>query len=517
MKLIIKPNVTVLFVFLFINSTWGQTIKQGVSLVNIGLDYGEHIVGFRNYIKLDKSRTYSRIFEWTNEQMNRPISISLWYPSKKNVESQSALTVLDYMEIFKEEYEWENLPNDQILNWFFYANTPVHQRHLNEKTQAYLDIPENNGKYPVIVYAPSLEASSIENFALCEMLASHGYVVISSPSRGADNQSFNRHPIVNIETQARDIEYLVGEAISLPFVDAQKIGTMGFSFGGLSNVLAQVRNTSIKANVSLDGTIKYLYEEIKKSPFFNIDKVDVPFIHFAQKDIPKQVMEKKGIDPSLANKFHFYDELTNSEAYQLKFHNMTHSYFSTLGVLFETRDTIQDKSDNEIMYSYKLVSLYTLSFLNAYLKNDQKGKQFINNSPAQNGIDNKLITQISKKPGKQTMTFQDFNEAAIKQSYNNLESLLTSFKNQDEKFILHEDRLNNLGLQLIFHPTKSNDGIKVFEFATKIFPNSANLWDSLAEAYLLVGNEKQAIISFEKSLEINPSNINAINRLAELR
>jgi len=53
--------------------------------------------------------------------------------------------------------------------------------------------------------------------------------------------------------------------------------------------------------------------------------------------------------------------------------------------------------------------------------------------------------------------------------------------------------------------------------AIKLYPNSANLFDSLAEGYLFVGSKDKAIENFEKSLELNTQNQNAIDRLKQLR
>lgn len=69
----------------------------------------------------------------------------------------------------------------------------------------------------------------------------------------------------------------------------------------------------------------------------------------AQKNIPEQVLKEDNINRTLNHNFEFYDSIQNSIAYKLKFHNLTHSSFSSLGVLFEQRDPRQDKSDVEIM------------------------------------------------------------------------------------------------------------------------------------------------------------------------
>ncbi|WP_257659280.1 prolyl oligopeptidase family serine peptidase [Parapedobacter lycopersici] len=507
-----KINLFIILLCLGINLTYGQTSLKGIDLKN-----GNYTVGFTHYLTTDSTRTYTRIFDWSNTSIPRPVPVSVWYPSEANRESVKTMTVLNYMEILKEEEEWEYLPDDQILNWFYYANTPANQDHLKEHTTAHKGIGPATGKFPVVVYAPSYQASSIENFALCEYLASRGYIVIASPSRGTENRFLEGGTEKDMETQARDIEFLLKEVGKLPNADIDRIATMGFSFGGLSNVLSQMRNEVIKAIVSLDGSVKYQYNTLKRSSFFDIEKVDVPFIHFAQKDIPKQVLKEDNIDSTLSHHFEFYDSLVYSKAYQLKFHNLTHSYFSTLGVLFQERDKRQDKSDLEIMESYKWVSVYTLKFLDGFLKNDNDALSFLENSPVENGINEGLIIQQTKNPQDKPFTFQDFNTLASKQDYENLKELYDSISKKNPSVQLSEGDFNNLGLQLVFNPSTSRQGINIFLLAINIFPHSANLFDSLAEAYLFLGNKSKAIESFEKSLSLNPQNQHAVDRLKQIR
>jgi len=495
---------------IFSTSVFGQVFPKDFTL-----QHGTYNVGFKNYQKTDATRTYKKVFHWTNKSIPRPISISIWYPSTEVTENKT--TILSYLEVFKAEQEWEHLPNEHLLNWFKY---PVNNEHnnaiLNTTTHAFQHNNVANGKFPVIIYAPSYEASSIENFVLCEYLASHGYVVISSPSRGADTKYFTGGTEKDLEAQARDIEFLLQEVLTLPYVDSEKIATMGFSFGGLSNVLAQMRNDDIKAIVSLDGSIRYNYKTLKTSPFSDITKVDVPFIHMAQKEIPEAVLKTDKIDPELNTEFEFYDSLVHSNAYKLKFHDLTHSNFSSFGILFRPRDKRQDKSDKKILASYKLVSNYTLHFLNAYVKEDSNSLQFLENTPKQNGISSELLSKTFKKALPKPFTFQDFNDLAAKQQYKNLESLYQKVLEKHPNLELAEWKLNNLGLQLTFNPKTSSQGILVFKLAVYIYPTSANLYDSLAEAYLFMNDKKNAIFNFKKSLALNPENQNAINRLKQL-
>lgn len=487
-----------------------------VSLKMINLNYGPWPVGFKHEVTYDSTRTYKRIGDWNNKSLPRPIPVSIWYPAQSTGTKSPPMNVLSYMQILKEEEEWEHLPDERILDWFSYANTPDNQLHMKENCTAYRGLSAARGKFPVIIYAPSFQASSIENFLLCEYLASQGYVVISSPSRGTETRQMEAGTEKDMETQARDIEFLIGRCGRYPFVDREKLATMGFSFGGLSNVLSQMQNTAIKAIVSLDGTIRYQYPILKKSAYADIERVNVPFLHLAQKNIPASVLLEDKLDTTLNSAFDFYDDLVNSEAYSLKCHDMTHSYFSTLGVLFQSRDPRQDKSDREIMTSYRWVSVYALQFLNAYLKDDRKALAFINNSPTTNGIPEKLLSYRHKSAKQKDFSFEDFNAMAAAARYTSLSELFDTVIVAHSSFKPKEWQLNNLGLQLLFKHKNALNGVQVLKFATKLYPGSANLFDSLGEAYKFTSQNDLAKEAFKTSLSLDSTNTNAIQRLKEL-
>lgn len=79
-----------------------------------------------------------------------------------------------------------------------------------------------------------------------------------------------------------------------------------------------------------------------------------------------------------------------------------------------------------------------------------------------------------------------------------------------------EGGLNTFGYELL---TAGNvDGaIRVLTLATKEFPESANAWDSLAEACMKAGDNVRAQQYYEKSLSLNPKNRNAQEMLTKLR
>ncbi|HUR30184.1 MAG TPA: DUF2911 domain-containing protein [Saprospiraceae bacterium] len=67
-----------------------------------------------------------------------------------------------------------------------------------------------------------------------------------------------------------------------------------------------------------------------------------------------------------------------------------------------------------------------------------------------------------------------------------------------------EVELNQYGYQLL-NQNQYDDAIKILAANTKRFPDSANAWDSLGEAYALKGDKENAIKNFKKSLSMNPS------------
>ena len=66
-----------------------------------------------------------------------------------------------------------------------------------------------------------------------------------------------------------------------------------------------------------------------------------------------------------------------------------------------------------------------------------------------------------------------------------------------------ESDLNGLGYRLLA-ANKINDAIAVFKLNVEAYPNSANVYDSLAEAFLATGDRLAAIENYKKALSINP-------------
>ena len=78
-----------------------------------------------------------------------------------------------------------------------------------------------------------------------------------------------------------------------------------------------------------------------------------------------------------------------------------------------------------------------------------------------------------------------------------------------------EATLNNLGYLLV-KKEKFDDALKVFQLNTEMYPESANAWDSLGEAWAKKGDALRAVTCYQKSLQLNPKNENARKMLKKL-
>jgi len=99
-------------------------------------------------------------------------------------------------------------------------------------------------------------------------------------------------------------------------------------------------------------------------------------------------------------------------------------------------------------------------------------------------------------------------DAAIQQ-YRGLKATQPTVYNFDE------NELNALGYDLI-KSRKLDAAVRVFQLNVEAYPQSGNVYDSLAEAYMDEGNKPVAIADYNKSLQVNPKNRNAVQMLKKL-
>ncbi len=83
------------------------------------------------------------------------------------------------------------------------------------------------------------------------------------------------------------------------------------------------------------------------------------------------------------------------------------------------------------------------------------------------------------------------------------------------EYDLGQGELNQLGYSLL-QGGHVDDAIAIFNLNLEAFPQSWNVYDSLAEAYAAKGQKALAIKNYAHSIELNPENVNGIKKLHEI-
>ena len=162
----------------------------------------------------------------------RPLQTLIWYPSLES--SGEPMRVGDYVRLADTEIHF-NAPDEKENRWrsLLKASFDIPLRAVQEAKPA-------KGHYPVLIYAPSDSSVSWENADLCEYLASHGYVVLASPSMGVATRDMT-DDLDGINAQARDISFLITYARSLPDTDLSEVAMVSWSWGGIQPVCLSTR------------------------------------------------------------------------------------------------------------------------------------------------------------------------------------------------------------------------------------------------------------------------------------
>ena len=133
---------------------------------------------------------------------------------------------------------------------------------------------------------------------------------------------------------------------------------------------------------------------------------------------------------------------------------------------------------------------------------------FTNNDPALKAIFN---YSPKKELTEQLMDALNANDVAL------AAKRFREFVNDPVNTYLNaENVMNSFGYRLM-GMKRLDHAIEIFKLNTEAYPQSSNVWDSLGEAYMNKGNKELAIKNYEKSLELDASNANAVQMLKKLR
>ena len=478
---------------------------------------GPDAVGLKVVEQYDFSRTYRPLIDELGKayqgERARPLQTLIWYPAQKS--NGKARTVGDYSDLLATETSFGKPELWSDWKWWIEGMKPT----LKDSMWAVRDAPLLAGRFPVVIYAPSLSSMSWENADICEYLASHGYVVVASPSTGARSRDMTVD-LAGIDAQAQDISFLIGYARTLPDTEMSEIAVAGFSWGGISNLFAAARDNRIDALVALDGSMRYFPGLVKAATDVHPEQMTIPMMFFYQgsttlEKIARQKPNKDTDGPNVLNAWTHGDLITVEDIALV--HTEHGSMFQRNERIWKNyaRSHKADYTRADGMVGYAWIARYTLEFLDAYLKRDAQAMAFLKKTPAEVGVPPHMMT-VNFRAAKGIPASLDALRAEVgRQGFDHAAAIYAAMLKEQPDFKLDEDAVLRWGSDLM-EKNHLAEAIEVLKLDVQVFPSSSNSYDSLGEAYMKAGQTQLAIESYKKSLELNPGDDEAKEKLKEL-
>ena len=499
--------------FLFTHSAGASPAASSFTFPN---PPGPFAVGFKAVHQYDHARAYrTEVDALTGKRYDgeraRPVQTLVWYPASG---PGKPLVYGDYLQLTGSEDDFSRTEvqaarlADSIVRNDYFSVSGVEQGKaaLRGPMRAQGNAGATQGSFPVVLYAPSLSAPAAENADLCEYLASHGYVVIASPSMGTRARAM---PIdlEGAETHAADIAFLVRYARSLPQADTKRLALVGYSWGGLANVLAAAKDPRIKALVDLDGSVRAYPDLIAAAKYVTPATIRLPMLFAGGRPPSMEQLAERGKPVS-----GFLNEVKHADLYKLTMYPMQHFAFSSTYLRFAP-DTMFDQYPRaDVNRAHGWVAEYVLHFLDAYLKEDGAARSWLAATPASHGMPAYAVTLEARPAVPGPASRSELAAELARRGFEHAHAAYQALRARDKTFALPEAELNAWGYGLA-RAGQPQQAIQLFRLATLVYPDSANAFDSLAEGYALAGDKAAAIEHYRRSIELDPNNKNAQQRL----
>lgn len=103
-----------------------------------------------------------------------------------------------------------------------------------------------------------------------------------------------------------------------------------------------------------------------------------------------------------------------------------------------------------------------------------------------------------------------------KRGYNRAVEVYKELKKKNPGFQPTENDLNDWAYRMLNGGGKPREALEIFKLNVFLYPASANVYDSVAEAFEKNGERELAVKNYKRSLELDPKNANAARQLKKL-
>jgi len=337
---------------------------------------GEHGIGTQIFEWVDSTRYEDFTID---DDDYRRLKIQIWYPA--NISDLNAQPV-PYFDHPKEQIE--AIAEQLEIPSYLLSNIK------NISTNAYLNAPiiSDQGTFPILLFSHGLGGMKNQNSIQIEALVHQGYIVVApdhaydanitvfndgtiadfrSGSEGIHTEDqFWEYRLPQLQKRTDDINYIYNKSQSLAedknsiwsFLDFDKIGIFGHSFGGATSIMVAHTNPAIDAVFLLDAWTVPVPQSVIESG------LNVPVIFMGQ-DKWDNPMNLEKLDTLLAKSKHQADKIILQGAYHFDFSDTPH--FTKLSKIFGVSGNMESDA------LLDTINTTIISFFNKYLNesNDQ--------------------------------------------------------------------------------------------------------------------------------------------------
>jgi len=348
--------------------------------------------------------------------------------------------------------------------------------------------------------------------ALGEYLAGRGFVVATCPLVGT-NSPFVRLDVPDLETQVRDLEFVIAQARRFSFVSPERLGVFGFDMGGMAGLILAMRNPDVDAFVSVSSGILYPHPSglPGASPHYDPLALRAPWLH----SVPAEWLMQRPDSEAES----LFDTAVHSERYLLLTEGMGHPDYTSYA-LIESRSPMRGywgATEPQAVEGHKTVSRYISNFFAAYLMQDSEGLAFLSRA-SQQTTSGSIVSFEHRPAARASITYEEFVQAVLAgQADSAIDEVRSLRETEPGHVLLNETYLGRLVASLSNTWGLAEEAMPVIRFMVELYPSSVTAQWMLAEGYINLGDYAAAIDVYSRLLEQNPDDGWSRSRLEWLR
>jgi alpha-beta hydrolase superfamily lysophospholipase len=479
-----------------------------------GAPIGRLPVGYRVEWSTDRTRSWPLAdASGRLRPIPRVVRVHLWYPAVAG--SGEAMKFRDYMEPptapgvprpLADAIRANDLGTPGYsFRGIYRDDSAAFERAMNTGVVARNRAAPAPGRHPVVVYSVGQNDFSQDAVLLAEWLASNGYIVVSVPHLGTGPRRtlLFVHDPLSYETQLRDLEVALANALELKGADEQRILAVGHSYGGIYALLLAMRGNSVHGVIGLDPTYvaqRAGYEyDLRRFPFFDPD-LRIPIVTLRR--------GSGSVNRDLVN------SLLRAERLEIVYPDLMHGDFATvpflrrdLPVVLQLEEETRVRSPQAAAAGAAAVFRQVLAAAEAILS----GRRLEGAVLQTGGVKQETAyTAASPAPTAEEL-YWAYRSGGLQAAEAAVTAARAEAGNQE---VFSESRTLTIARELGYSG-KDRESLDMFRLLAFTFPDSSSAQLEAAEALLEAGLKTEARPLLMRALQLDPTSESAKASLAK--